>query len=95
MNACPCLDVARVPAFSTRNALRCKVFDELKYARILPDGSQCNAVAMVEVRILDQYIRRVGFRGDSVIAVVDCPIAKYNIRRVKRVRAVGVLSRIL
>ena len=95
MNACPCLDVGRVPAFSTRNALRRKVFDVCKFSSVLSDRAQRDAVAMVEVRILDQYIRRVGFRGDSVIAVVDCPIAKYNIRRVKRVRAVGVLSRIL
>ena len=49
-----------------------------------------NAQAVVELAILDENIRRVCFRGNTVISVVHSPSAKGDVARVNGIRSISI-----
>ena len=66
------------------------VLDELEDAGILANGADGDAARGVEVRVLDEQVRRVRFGGERVVAPGHVPAAEGDVVRVECVDAVGI-----
>lgn len=87
----PRLHIAKIRAPIADDPLRGDVLDELEYAFILPDGANSGALRTMEMRVLDEHVRRIGFGRDRVVAPGHVPAAQGDVVRVKGVDAVRVL----
>jgi hypothetical protein len=56
----------------------------------LANAAECNARAVMAFRVVDANVGAVSFEGDAVVAIVDCPPPKVDVRRPDRVGAVVV-----
>lgn len=64
--------------------------NSLPHILILADTPNRNAQPPMEQRVLDDDIRRIRLETDTVVAVVDFPVAEGDVRAVDCVCAVGV-----
>jgi len=57
---------------------------------VLADTTDCNSQAIEESRVGDRDVGAVRFEGDTVIAILYCPIIECNMVRVYCVGSIGV-----
>ncbi len=95
LHASPRLDVSGMGTPVADNPLGSDVLDELVHAGVLTDGTDGDAAAITEVRVLDEHVGGVGFGGHGVVAFGHVPVPQGDVVGVEGVDAVCVLCRCL
>lgn len=62
----------------------------LKLSFVLANTTDCNSQAIEESRVGDRDIGAVRFEGDTVIAILYCPIIECNMVGVYCVSSIGI-----
>ncbi len=86
----PGLKINRMQRLTKRHIPHGQALNTLPHILILSNTPNRNAQPPMEQRVLDDDIRRIRLETDTVVAVVDFPVAKGDLRAVDCVCAVGV-----
>jgi hypothetical protein len=73
-----------------RDISRSDTLDSLIGIFVLADTADCDTQAAMEEGVFNEDICRISLETDTVIAIVDFPIAKGNVGTVDCICAVGV-----
>lgn len=84
------LDVRYSPSAVESNVSPRHILNRFVSPIVLSNAADRDTKPVVEVAVLHQDIRRVGFLGDGVIAVVDRPSTEGDVVSIDRVRTIRV-----
>ena len=90
----PDLDARQVTRVEHGDVVHEDVLDDIRFAGVLAEGSDADAVAAVAVNVLDQDLGAVGLEAHAVVSVVYDAVLDDNVAAAVRVPAVGVLCQI-